>query len=224
MVRRRGTWTGIGLAATCLLLALVPATMASADTSPLSDLTAGASARVGLRPSTVQLGQSASIVVSHVRTRSVQVLLKGATDDSGRQLQWRSLRLVDGAWRGTLPAPALRGVYPVVLRIGEARFIESQRWLLRVYEPGTTARPSFEDPVDVVDWWVSTIPGGTLVAVKEWPRPDFDHRDPDLHRLFVVAYSSTGDPAADDVLGTFVTAVRDGYQGRWRFLEATVEP
>ena len=119
-----------------------------------------------------------------------------------------------------MPAPSPARCLSSDIRIGEARFIESQRWLLRVYEPGTSARPSFEDPVDVVNWWVSTVPGGTLVAVKEWPRPDFDHRDPDLHRLFVVAYSSTDDADADDLLGTFVTAVRDGYQGRWRFLEA----
>lgn len=208
----------------CLVLALLPATMASADTSPLPDGTATVSVRVALRPSTVQLGQRAGIVVSRVPARSVQVLLKGATDESGRQLQWRPLRLVDGVWRGSLPAPALHGVYPVVLRIGETRFVESQRWLLRVYEPGTTARPSFEDPVDVVGWWVSTVPGGTLVAVKEWPLPEFDRRDPGLHRLFVVAYSPTDVPDADDLLGAFVTAVRDGSQGRWRLLEATLEP
>ena len=198
--------------------------MASADTSPLPNGNATVPARVALRPSIVQLGQRAGIVVSRVPARSVQVLLKGATDESGRQLQWQSLRLVDGSWRGRLPAPALDGVYPVVLRIGATRFVEWQRSLLRVYEPGTTARPSFEDPLEVVHWWVSTVPGGTLAAVKEWPLPDFDRRDPDLHRLFVVAYSPADDPDADDLLGAFVTAVRDGFQGRWRLLEATLEP
>ena len=223
MGTRRRIWTGIGLAAACLLLAVLPATIASADASPLSDATAGASARVGLRPSVVRLGQRAGIVV-HVPARSVQVLLKGATDETGSPLQWQSLRLVNGAWRGSLPAPALYGVYPIVLRVGGAHYVESPTWLLRVYEPGTTARPSFEDPVEVADWWVQTVPGGTLVAVKEWPRPDFDLRDPGLHRLFVVAYSPLDDPNAEDLLGTFVTAVRDGYNGRWRFLEASLQP
>ena len=93
-----------------------------------------------------------------------------------------------------------------------------------MFEPGTRARPSFDDPPDAVGWWVRTVPGATLVALKAWPRPAFDRRDLRLHRLFVVAYSPPGHPSVGDRLGMFVTAVRDGYHGGWRVLEATVEP
>ena len=82
---------------------------------------------------------------------------------------------------------------------------------LRVFAPGTGARPSFANPVDVVRWWVRTVPHAKLVALKAWPRPGFDLRDLRLHRLFVVAYSPPGHPQVRDRLGMFVTAVRDGY-------------
>jgi hypothetical protein len=95
---------------------------------------------------------------------------------------------------------------------------------LRVFAPGTRARPSFDEPSDVVRWWVRAIPHGTLVAFKAWPRPAFDRRDPRLHRLFVVAYSPPGHPLVGDRLGMFVTAFRNSYGGRWQLLEATVEP
>jgi hypothetical protein len=206
----------IEVVAISLLLVLVWA--ATASSAPPR------SVRVELRPATVNLGQRTGIVVSHIQGRSVQVLVKGATRESGEPFQWQSLRLVDGSWRGSLPSPALRGVYPILLRVGGARFLSSPRWLLRVFEPGTGSRPSFDGPAEVVDWWVRAVAGGTLVAVKEWPLPDFDRRDPALHRLFVVAYSPPGHPDETDRLGTFVTAVRDGYQGHWRFLEATLEP
>jgi len=71
---------------------------------------------------------------------------------------------------------------------------------------------------------VRTVSRGTLVTLRAWPRPGFDRRDLRLHRLFVVAYSPPGQPGVDERLGMFVTAVRDGYGGRWRFLEATVVP
>jgi hypothetical protein len=209
------TRKGIGIVAAVLVLVLVGASAA---------WSAPPSARVELRPGTVRLGQRASIVVSQVRAGAVQVLVKGATDESGEPFQWQPLRLVGGAWRGRLPSPALRGVYPLVLRIGGTRFLTSSRWLLRVFDPGTASRPAFDDPADVADWWVRTVAGGTLVALREWPLPDFDLREPALHRLFVIGYSPPDDLAEADRLGTFVTAVRDGYRGRWRFLEATLEP
>jgi hypothetical protein len=71
---------------------------------------------------------------------------------------------------------------------------------------------------------VRTVARGKLVAVKAWPRPGFDRRDVRLHRLFVVAYSPFDQPGIDERSGMFVTAVRDGYGGRWQFLEATVSP
>jgi len=133
--------------------------------------------------------------------------------------------LVDGAWLGTLPAPALRGIYPVVLRSGAgAPPFRSHGLRLRVFAPGTRARPSFDNPVEVVHWWVRTVPHATVVALKAWPRPAFDRRDLRLHRLFVVAYSPPGHPEVRDRLGMFVTAFRDGYRAPWRLLEATVLP
>ena len=41
---------------------------------------------------------------------------------------------------------------------------------------------------------------------------------------FVVAYGTSEQPGSEEQSGMFVTAVRDGYAGRWRFLEATVVP
>jgi hypothetical protein len=178
---------------------------------------------VELRPSVVRLGEQATIAVRGAHAERLEVLLDGATDFGGRQLAWRSLRSVDGVWLGTLPLPALRGVYPVVLRAG-AREIRSGGWLLRVFAPGTGSRPSFGDPADVARWWVRAVARGVPVALKAWPRPGFDRRDVRLHRLFVVAYSPLDQPGLDEQLGMFVTTVRDGYGGRWRFLEATVSP
>jgi len=40
----------------------------------------------------------------------------------------------------------------------------------------------------------------------------------------VIAYSIAPKTKARDRLGIFVTAVRDGYHGRWRLLEATAAP
>ena len=156
--------------------------------------------------------------------RRLEVQLEGATDPSGAQLSWRSLRLVGDTWHGTLPAPALRGVYRVVLRAGSgAAPVGSRQSFLRVFAPGTGARPSFADPVDVVRWWAHRAPrdAGRAEAVAA---TGIRSTRPRLHRLFVVAYSPPGHPDVNDRLGMFVTAVRDGYGGRWRLLEATLQP
>jgi hypothetical protein len=183
--------------------------------------------RVQLQPGVVELRERATIAVTGIHARSLEVLLAGASaplgDQPARQLPWLSLRLVDGVWRGLLPAPALRGVYPVVLRTG-AGATPVQHSLLRVFAPGTGAQPSFRNPADVARWWVRTAQHAKLVALKPWPRPGFDLRDTRLHRIFVVAYSPPGHPRIRDRMGMFVTAVRDGYGGRWRLLEATLEP
>jgi len=183
------------------------------------------SPRVDLQPSVVTFGEHATIAVSGIDVRSLAVRLSGSTYADGEPLPWRSLRFVDGAWHGTLPAPAWRGVYPVEFRTGStAAPIKPAGLFLRVFAPGTRERPSFDRPIDIVRWWVRTVPQATLVAIKAWPRPAFDGRDVRLNRLFVVAYSLPGHPAADDQLGMFVTAFRDGYGGRWRLLDATVQP
>jgi hypothetical protein len=56
---------------------------------------------------------------------------------------------------------------------------------------------------------VHTVPHATVAALKSWPRP---RNSPPEH------------PAVSDRLGMFVTAFRDGYDGGWRLLEATVLP
>jgi hypothetical protein len=181
--------------------------------------------QVALRPAVTQLNATTTISVSGVESDTLQVLVAGATDVRGKQLPWQSLRRVHGVWTGTLPPPTLLGLYPIELRAapGSPAF-GSRRWLLRVLEPGTMLLPAFASPGEVARWWVRAIPRGRLTAIKAWPRPAFDSRDRRLHRLFVVAYQPRGTTARRDRLGIFVTAVRDGYAGRWRLLEASVFP
>src|SRR5262245_18587782 len=181
--------------------------------------------RVRLQPPVVRLGQEAAIAASGIDAAYAQVRLSGATDFTGQPLPWLPLRHVGATWRGSLPLPTLLGVYPVELRAGpEATPLRPPRVYLRVFDPGTRARPAFNNPADVARWWVRTVPRATLVAIKPWPRPAFDRRDVRMHRLFVVAYSPPDRPAVGDRLGMFVTAFRDGYGAPWRLLEATVEP
>jgi hypothetical protein len=175
---------------------------------------------VVLQPSVIDLGQHSTIAVSGVESSSLQVRLVGATNAAGVQLPWRPLGRVGGLWRGTLPAPALLGLYPIELRSGPGAPLIHSRLFLRVFAPSTGAYPSFPRPADVVRWWVRTVPHATLNALKAWPRPGFDRRDRRLHRLFVVAYTPLGGAR----LGMFITVVRDGYSGGWRLLEATIEP
>lgn len=203
-----------------LLLVVPVVLLAAAGTAG-----AGPARHVQLSRGVVRLGQHAAISVSAIRTRSLEVRLLGATDSVGRSLPWRPLRLVGEVWVGRLPAPALRGVYPVELRTrrGGSR-LRSERALLRVFARDTRKRPSFAAPAGAVRWWVRAIIGARPVAVKAWPRPAFDHREPRLHRLFVVAYSLPAKRAVRDRLGLFVEVFRDGYHARWRVLETTVAP
>ena len=181
--------------------------------------------RVSLQPPVARLGQAAGIVVSGIPGRSLQARLSGAADIEGRPSAWTSLRFVGATWRGNLPAPDRLGVYPLELRSGVgATPFRPRGSFVRVLARATLGRPAFDEPADVVRWWVAAVPHASLVALKPWPRPVFDARDARLHRLFVVAYSPSGDAAVGDRLGMFVTAFRDGYGARWRLLEATVEP
>ncbi|MFL5955386.1 MAG: hypothetical protein ACJ76I_14885 [Gaiellaceae bacterium] len=211
----------------CLVsLALVAAsTQASAPAAEQSvDIAANAPLRVAVQPAIAKLYERSTIAVSGLESRSLEVRLVGASYVDGTPLPWRSLRLLGSVWRGNLPTPALHGIYPIELRSAAGAPLTRSQLFLRVFDPGTPSRPSFEDPADVARWWVRAVPHATLVALKAWPRPAFDRRDRRLHRLFVVAYSLPGHPRASDRLGMFVTAVRDGYRGGWRLLEATVEP
>jgi hypothetical protein len=198
-----------------LLLAFTLAGAAGADPAP----------NVALHPRVLRLGQQAKIVVSATHARSLEVRLAGATDIAGKTLPWQPLRLAGAVWQGSLRAPALRGVYPVELRIGPGiQPVRPTRVFLRVFARNTLARPSFPTPIGAVRWWVRAVPRGRLLALRAWPRPAFDRRDLRLHRLFVVAYSRPGLPAALGRLGMFVEVFRNGYRARWRMLEATVAP
>jgi hypothetical protein len=206
----------VGSAAMALALA-IPALQARAGPGT-------AAPHAAVRLEVKRLRHGASIAVFNLRARSVEVRLKGGTDADGSLLPWRPLKLVKGVWRGTVPAPALRGVYPILLREGHTAHARSLRAFVRILARGSRARPAFDDAADVVAWWVRTFPRAKLVAVRQWPRPAFDKRDARLHRLYVVAYSLPGLPRARDRLGMFVSTFRDGYDTRWRFLEATVVP
>ena len=203
-----------------VVLALLPA--AAAANEPYL----GTSVDVVLSPSVGLLHRHASIEVTGIDVPSLQVRLVGATNVIGQPFSWRPLVFAHGAWRGALPTPDLRGIYPVELRVGAGTAVlRSARWLFHVFARGTLARPSFPAPQGVARWWVRTLPGhATLVAVKFWPRPADDRRDVRLHRLLVLAYTLRGHEKVRERLGIFVTAVRDGYGGRWRMLEAKAVP
>ena len=204
----------------CLLVA------AGAAAGLLCPSEACASPHVSLRPTVVTLGGRATVRVDGWHESRLEVALDGASDRNGRLLGWRAARRNGRTWTAELPRPALRGIYPVLLRERPgSRIIRSRRWLLlRVFRPHAIQEPVFATPERVVRWWVHTRPRGTVAALRRWPRPDFDKRDPSLHRLFVVAYNPPGRPGVANRLGMFVTTVRDGYAGRWRLLEATVQP
>lgn len=208
------------LAISAIVFVLLPAA-ASANEPYL-----GPRVDVVLRPSVGLLREPVSIAVSGLDVSSLQARLVGATNVIGQPLPWRPLVLSRGAWRGTFPAPELRGIYPIELRVASGSPpLHSTSWLFRVFARGTLARPSFAAPEDVARWWVRTLPGrATLVAVKRWPRPAGDRRVLGLHRLLVLAYTLKGHETVRERLGIFVTAVRDGYGGRWRMLEAKAVP
>jgi hypothetical protein len=185
---------------------------------------------VTVDPGVVTLRQPASVTVVGTWTPTLQVRLVGASVALGHRTPWTSLRRVGPIWRGTLPVPEFRGVYPIELRArAGAPVIRSEGWFLRVLAPGTLARPSFATPEEVASWWVRTMPPkATLAALKRWPAPLYDRRDPRLHQRMVIAYDSllpwpalVPEPGR---VGLFITAFRDTLDGPWRFLEAKVSP
>jgi plastocyanin len=72
--------------------------------------------RVRLQPQVVRLGKESPIAASGIHAAAVEVRLSGATDFAGRPLPRTRPRLARATWHGGLPAPALRGIYPVELR------------------------------------------------------------------------------------------------------------
>jgi hypothetical protein len=193
--------------------------------------TRGIPVRVVFGSPAIDLFHSASVRVSGIAARSAEVRLVGAIDRAGLAYKWtpypwRVLRVHHGTWRGRLPAPPLLGIYRLQFRLDHGRkFLTSARWLLRVIPAGTMKRPSFRKAVGVLRDFVAQLHGHeVLVASKRWPLAGFDHRDPRLNRLFVIAYAPRGDKRRSSRLGLFVTTVRDGYHGRWRILQATTQP
>lgn len=185
------------------------------------------SAIVAAHPAVVRLGGPSTVTVSGLSGTSLEVRLPGATTTRGTSFGWRPLTRGVRGWSGALPRPALRGVYPIEIRVGRGSgVLTSRRWLLRVLAPGTLARPAFATPLAVAHWWVATSVArpSRLVAFKRWPLPDSDRRDPRLHRLLVIAYSPVGDRRVGDRLGIWITAFRMTPKGSWRLLEATVKP
>jgi hypothetical protein len=163
--------------------------------------------------------------------RSVSVHLAGATDESGlayvwTPYRWHRLRLVQGAWRGLLPAPALRGIYQLQFRLHPGKRLRpSPHWLLRVLAPGTLNRPSSPNPADVIRDFVSHLPGDqVLIHLRRWPQASFDRRDPRLNRIFVIAYAPRGNNQPGAQIGLFITTIRNGFHGQWSLLQATVQP
>ena len=182
---------------------------------------------VAAHPAVVRLGGLSTVTVSGVSGASLEVRLPGATTVHGTAFGWRTLLRGPGGWHGVLPRPALRGVYPIEIRVGlGSSVLSSPRWLLRVLAPGTMARPAFATPLGVARWWAATVPSqpSHVVAFKMWHLPDSDRRDPRLHRLLVIAYSPVGDRRIRDRLGIWITAFRATPTSPWRLLEATVKP
>lgn len=188
----------------------------------------GSTAKVAVtvEPAVIQLHQSAAVAVRGATGgAAVEVRLRGASTPSGVLLPWTRLRPAHGKWVGRVGAPSFRGVYPLEVRIGPGgASLTDDTWLVRVLPPGTLARPAFDTPDEVVAWWVADVAHGTIAGVRPWPLLPYDRRDPRLHRLFVVSYDPAGATGPGDRLGIWITAVRDGYRGQWRLLEATVQP
>jgi len=180
---------------------------------------------VSLEPAVVVLGGRATVAVAGWNASHLEVSLAGATDKLGRLLGWRTARREGPAWVVQLPRPALRGIYPVLLRDGaKGTVYRSTRWLLRIFRRASANEPTFTTPQAAVRWWVQSSRHATVAALKRWQRSALDKRDPRLHRLYVVAFNVPGRPGVANRLGRFVTAVRDGYGGPWRLLEANVQP
>jgi hypothetical protein len=155
----------------------------------------------------------------------VDVRMLGATNVRGDQISWMPLHRLRRDWEARLPQPVLPGIYPVDLRVRPTlEVISAPVVYVRVYEAGTTTRPTFATPAQVAIWWVADVAGGTVVAIRRWQATALDHRLPSLHRLLVTSYDLPNTSGSTERLGIWITAVREGYSGNWRLLDASVTP
>ena len=182
--------------------------------------------RVVVTPQVVAPYDWAAIrIVGAPNAAAVQARLVGASGVTGRLLPWIELRRHGDEWESRLPQPVLAGIYPIVIRTRPNLLTTAGApTYLRVYWPGTATHPLFSTPRQVAAAWVRDQAGGTLDAIRHWPSTAIDHRLLALHRLFVVAYSLPNRPSPTDRLGAWITAVREGFHGRWRLLEVSVYP
>jgi len=183
--------------------------------------------RITVTPRTVAPYGSAEIEVGGLPdATSVEVRLEGASSIFGTRLPWIALhRQHEGNWSAHLPQPVLPGIYPIELRTQPTVAVTvTEVAYLRVYWDGTETHPLFSTPEQVAAWWVRHVAGGTLGAVRRWPGQAIDHRLASLNQLLVVAYNPPGEPSPSERLGVWITAVREGYGGEWRLLEAAVTP
>jgi hypothetical protein len=219
----RRTFSGYALVLAALVL---PGHSAETASPRYSYVTSRLRPTLRLFPPVEVRGQAVMIRVTHIDVPSLEVNVAGGTSVHGQPLRWKPLHFSNGAWRGALPLPVRRGIYPLELRVREgARVMSSDGWLLRVFARGTQSRPTFRDLRGVAAWWVRTVhPGGALVATRRWRLSVDDLRDPRRHQKLVIAYMLPGHRAVTDRLGVFVTAVRARVHGRWRLLEASVAP
>jgi hypothetical protein len=197
---------------------LTPATV---RTAPNADRV-----RIIVTPRVVAPEDWARIEVVGLRdVSSVDARLIGASGVTGKPSPWVELRRHGDNWTIRLPQPVLAGIYPIEVRTRPSVVIApAVTAYLRVYWPGTMTQPLFSDPEQVAESWVRHVAGGTVEAIRPWPGTAIDHRLQALHRLFVVSYDPPHDHAEQDRLGAWITAVREGFGGRWRLLEASVTP
>ena len=155
----RRTFSGYVLVLAALAL---PGHSAEAASPRYSYVTSRLRPSLRLFPSVEMRGQAVMIRVTHIDVPSLEVNVAGGTSVHGQPLRWRPLRFSNGAWRGALPLPVRRGIYPLELRVrAGGRVMSSDGWLLRVFARGTQSRPTFRDLRGVAAWWVRTVhPGG----------------------------------------------------------------
>ena len=207
----------------------VGVTHQAAKPAPAPIITANAAPRIELQPPIVRLRERATIAVSGIHTRTLEVLLAGATDapwsQPARQLPWRSLpsdrrHLA----RHTAEAGSPRHLPGRASHRREARLRSGRSRCSYGSSRPAPARGRR-----------STIPsmssvGGCAASRTgdSWrSRPGPARGSIDATCACTASSSSRtappGHPQIRERLGMFVTAVRDGYGARWRLLEATVQ-